>query len=283
MPRILHITQKVRWEQALAEGEYRGDTLATEGFIHCSTREQLPRVAATLYKGQTGLVVLRIDPMKLKPPLRWECPSDSDDEFPHLHGPLNLDAVVDVVSLEALGVHDRGPGERRVLRAVGYWKSDHGSDDRFPDPRSLVQPGWHAEEIDRIIAYLKSGRRFEAWLGDSYCRFGCWDGSLDFDDDEEAAWAEAVARHGEPADMGTSDLYDGEWVWPEGLAHYVERHSVRLPEEFVEGMRSRSWTVPELPEEPEVECEGEEPEGVYYADDSSFWISWAEREAGRMR
>jgi hypothetical protein len=44
--------------------------------------------------------------------------------------------------------------------------------------------------------------------------------------------------------MGDSDLSDGEWLWPEGLAHYVERHSVRLPDEFIQTMRSHSWQVP---------------------------------------
>ncbi|WP_240911526.1 hypothetical protein [Paludisphaera soli] len=181
--------------------------------------------------------------------------------------------------------------ERRVLRAVGYWRSHRADAPRLPDPASLVQPCWHSESLDEIVAYLKSGRRFIAWFGESYCRFGCWDGVLELDDgpDEEAAWKEALDRYGEPADMGSCDLYDGEWVWPEGLAHYVERHAVRLPEEFVEDMRSRSWTVPELPEEPDVEAEGEDegededevPQGVYYVEDYSFWISWAEREAGR--
>jgi len=51
--------------------------------------------------------------------------------------------------------------------------------------------------------------------------------------------------------MDTHDgYYDGEWLWPRGLAHYVERHSVRLPDEFVQTMRSRSWQPPrdiELP------------------------------------
>src|SRR3954467_6192770 len=100
MPEILQITQRARWEQVIAEGEYRGDTLATEGFIHASTPEQLPWVAETFYQGQTGLVVLRIDPEKLESPLKWESPPDSDKQFPHIYGPLNPDAVVEVVPLE---------------------------------------------------------------------------------------------------------------------------------------------------------------------------------------
>jgi hypothetical protein len=36
-------------------------------------------------------------------------------------------------------------------------------------------------------------------------------------------------------------------VWPEGLAHYVEVHSVRLPDEFIDHMRSQGWRVPVEP------------------------------------
>jgi uncharacterized protein (DUF952 family) len=313
MPEILHITTRARWEQAVTEREYRGNTLATEGFINCETPEASPLFTSTRSKEETGVVVLRIDLEKLKPPLKWESAPGYVDRFPRVYGPINLDAVVAVV-------------EAKNLRAVGYWRSDERGPHHFPDPKSLVQPDWHADEIDKIIAYLKAGRRFITWDGDSYCRFGCWDGVLDLDDDpeEEADWRddlldsdpeeeadrrdnlddsgpeeeadrqEAVARYGDPVDMGDSDLYDGEWVWPEGLAHYVERHAVRLPEDFVESMRSCSWTVPDVPEEPEMgleepemddeesemddeesEMDDEEPEVVCYAVDYSFWISWA--------
>jgi hypothetical protein len=44
--------------------------------------------------------------------------------------------------------------------------------------------------------------------------------------------------------LGVEDLYDGEWFWPEGLTHYVECHSVRLPDEFIQTMRTHSWQVP---------------------------------------
>ena len=45
--------------------------------------------------------------------------------------------------------------------------------------------------------------------------------------------------------MGDSDLYDGEWIWPTGLAHYVEFHTVRLPEEFIKTMARNSWRRPQ--------------------------------------
>jgi uncharacterized protein (DUF952 family) len=100
LPDILHIVHRQMWERAVAEGEYRGETLATEGFLHASTQEQLSMVANTFYKGQTGLVLLRIDPARVLAPIRWESPPGSEEKFPHIHGPLNLDAVVEVTSLE---------------------------------------------------------------------------------------------------------------------------------------------------------------------------------------
>lgn len=100
MPELLHITSRRHWEQAVAAGEYRAESLASEGFLHASTAAQLPGVANTFYKGQTGLVVLRIDPAKVRAPLRWENPPGSAEEFPHIYGALNLDAVREVVSFE---------------------------------------------------------------------------------------------------------------------------------------------------------------------------------------
>jgi uncharacterized protein (DUF952 family) len=102
MPEILRITPRDKWEQAVAEGEFRSDDLATEGFIHCSTAEQLPWVAEKFYKGQTGLVVLRIDTEKLESPLVWENPHEKWKVFPHVYGPISLEAVVGVVTLEDL-------------------------------------------------------------------------------------------------------------------------------------------------------------------------------------
>jgi uncharacterized protein (DUF952 family) len=100
MPEIMHITPRRMWEQAVAEGEYRSDDLATEGFIHCSTHEKLPYVYAKYYKGQTGLVVLRIDAERLRSPLKWENPEDPSDLFPHIYGPIDLGAVVEVLPME---------------------------------------------------------------------------------------------------------------------------------------------------------------------------------------
>jgi uncharacterized protein (DUF952 family) len=100
---ILHITERALWEAARARGSYemstRGRTLRQEGFIHCSTRAQLPKVADFLYGSYAGpdqLVVLVVDPARLDVPLKYEAPEPGGEEFPHIYGPIPVDAVVAV-------------------------------------------------------------------------------------------------------------------------------------------------------------------------------------------
>ncbi|MGA5320348.1 DUF952 domain-containing protein [Streptomyces seoulensis] len=102
-PEILHLTERALWEEACEQGSYevstRGRTLAEVGYIHCSTRAQLPRVAAFLYgeePGRDDLVVLVVDPALLDAPLRYEAMPPAGEEFPHVYGALPVSAVVDV-------------------------------------------------------------------------------------------------------------------------------------------------------------------------------------------
>ncbi len=91
---ILHITYRTAWEQALQDAAYTADSLQKEGFIHCSTPEQVLGAANKYYKGRKDLVILWIDPAAVKSEIRWEL---SDGKiYPHIYGPLNLDAVIRV-------------------------------------------------------------------------------------------------------------------------------------------------------------------------------------------
>lgn len=103
LPHILHITERALWDAARERGTYemstRGRTLREEGFVHCSTRAQLPGVAAFLYGSYDGpddLVVLVVDPARLDVPLKYEAPEPGAEEFPHVYGPIPVSAVVDV-------------------------------------------------------------------------------------------------------------------------------------------------------------------------------------------
>jgi uncharacterized protein (DUF952 family) len=91
---IVHICERAAWEQAKLSGEYRPASLAAEGFIHASQAGQVLGVANRYYAGQRDLLLLWIDPQRLRPELRYE-PSDGD-LFPHIYGALNLEAVLAV-------------------------------------------------------------------------------------------------------------------------------------------------------------------------------------------
>ena len=101
---ILHITSRAEWLAAQARGIYEAPSLMSEGFIHCSTEEQVLAVADAFYHGQSGLVLLEVDGSRLTSDLRWEPPSgppapgiSASDLFPHIYGPLNVDAVVEAL------------------------------------------------------------------------------------------------------------------------------------------------------------------------------------------
>lgn len=96
---IYHVTNKKQWSEAQALGHYDSETLATEGFIHCSTEPQIAGVLDRYYKGQTGLLKLKIEKAKVERPLIFELAGSINEVFPHIHGALNLDAVVEVIEL----------------------------------------------------------------------------------------------------------------------------------------------------------------------------------------
>lgn len=98
---IYHITSRDSWSSAQKSGSYSAESLTNEGFIHCSKIDQILCVASTIYPDQFGLVILVIDLSKLKSDVRWEAGTDKADEnFPHIYGPLNLEAVVRTLNFE---------------------------------------------------------------------------------------------------------------------------------------------------------------------------------------
>lgn len=104
---IYHIITAQDWHAAQQAGTYQPDSLNSEGFIHFSTRDQVARVANAFYRGVPDLLLLMVDETALVAELRWEAPAPPNPDaapvgpdaelFPHLYGPLNLDAVQQVL------------------------------------------------------------------------------------------------------------------------------------------------------------------------------------------
>jgi uncharacterized protein (DUF952 family) len=98
---IFHVTSRTAWSAAQKSRQVVADSLEGQGFIHCSRVGQVLRVANLYFSGQRGLIILLIDPARLVPELRWEPGVDLETElFPHIYGPINLDAVVDIFDFE---------------------------------------------------------------------------------------------------------------------------------------------------------------------------------------
>ena len=97
--RIVHIAPRAAWEDAIAGGTagYTDPSLDAEGFIHCSTIEQVLLPANERFAGQHDLVLLVIDLRQVADTTVFEDCYESGHEFPHIYGPIPVAAVVDVV------------------------------------------------------------------------------------------------------------------------------------------------------------------------------------------
>jgi hypothetical protein len=128
---------------------------------------------------------------------------------------------------------------RRRLVVVGWWFHERAPD-AWPRPQALVGR-WRRREREAVLRHLRAGARLVGYERASYCRFACGDGA-----------------------MGRAYLTDGTFVWPSGLAHYVEHHAVRLPESFVaHAVAHGGAAIAELP--------AVRP-GLY---DPAPWLRWA--------
>lgn len=113
-----HLAVAAEWQEAVARGgpyerSTLGRSLAEEGFVHCSFADQVAATAARHFAGRGDVVVLCLDPSRLAAEVRVEDLSGSGEEFPHLYGPLPLDAVVGVVPLEEWEPSDPAPRSAR--------------------------------------------------------------------------------------------------------------------------------------------------------------------------
>lgn len=91
---IYHVTSNTDWQKALQQGFYEHPSLTADGFIHTSKEEQVKGVLERYYQNQPDLLLLHIDETKLTAALKYELAPSVNEEFPHIYGALNLDAVV---------------------------------------------------------------------------------------------------------------------------------------------------------------------------------------------
>ena len=99
---LYHLALRPEWQAARADGVYRrstrGRSLEEVGFIHLSSAHQVPATAIRFYADLPAaeVLLLTIDPQLLAAAgleVRFEL-ADGGEPFPHLYGPLPLEAVL---------------------------------------------------------------------------------------------------------------------------------------------------------------------------------------------
>jgi hypothetical protein len=96
-----------------------------------------------------------------------------------------------------------------------------------PQPSILDNVGREPlPDADRVVAYLRAGHGLIAMM----------DVQDDFFDRSRQVLS------------GSSISTDGDWLWRDDLAHYVQRHNVTIPDEFLRLIRERHYIVPDVDE-----------------------------------
>jgi uncharacterized protein (DUF952 family) len=93
--KIYHIVTPEIWENFKDKDFYEAASLQTEGFIHCSFREQLEKVLQRYYSDAEKILILEIETEKLDSKVIEE-PSTNDEIYPHIYGWINRAAIVGI-------------------------------------------------------------------------------------------------------------------------------------------------------------------------------------------
>jgi uncharacterized protein (DUF952 family) len=93
---LFHITTRSDWDRASRSGAYAPPSISSDGFVRCATAEQHASVANALFPGRRDLVLLLIDGDGLTSHVRLEGADRRGRPFPHVYGPVELEAVFEV-------------------------------------------------------------------------------------------------------------------------------------------------------------------------------------------
>ena len=108
--------------------------------------------------------------------------------------------------------------DNKGRKIIGYWSDQaliagvwtYALVTIYPNARDWVDTSWNDAERNKVILYLLgSGREHASYRGPSRCRF--------------------CDKHN-----GSREFTDGVYIWPSGLEHYLAKHGVKPPQEFID-------------------------------------------------
>jgi len=148
-------------------------------------------------------------------------------------------------------------------KLLGYWHSTNEGGEQYPDPSKMQDPEFWGNcgvPQQSVIEYLKAGRPCNHYRGYSGCRI-C--GEI----------------------LGTYEKTDGVWCWPDKLEHYVEKHNVVLPEEFIKHVGGPVKLDPAEIDKQLMSMgikphEQGELKFFTFHPDETFWVEWGKKWRG---
>jgi hypothetical protein len=102
----------------------------------------------------------------------------------------------------------------KKLKEIGFWRATFCSSENLPFPTEMVDTSWNGTEKKKVIAYIKSIPIGNFQKGISLCRI-C------------------------QKPLGSGDAFDGIYVFPEKYEHYLEKHNVKPPQEFIDSIKGK--------------------------------------------
>ncbi|WP_200531526.1 DUF952 domain-containing protein [Halorubrum sp. LN27] len=101
MTYIVHVLSRADWDTFQDQEEYHPRSLDEQGFVHCSKIGQIGLVADYNHADDDELMLVLLDESHLDAPVRYETDGeDGKSAFPHVYGPLTLDAVIEIFPFE---------------------------------------------------------------------------------------------------------------------------------------------------------------------------------------
>jgi len=96
---IFHLVKKKDWKEQKKEARYHPEVLDSKGFIPCSSGNNIEEIANRLFRGERRILLIVINTTLIEPELKYEQNMEGGVSYPHIYGPLNLDAVIDKIEL----------------------------------------------------------------------------------------------------------------------------------------------------------------------------------------
>ena len=91
---LIHLIEREDWESAREENPLFQKSFIQFGFVHCCLPDQTESVLSQWFAGNNEVIAVEIDSEKLKFPLVFENLEGGNEDFPHIYGPVNIDAIV---------------------------------------------------------------------------------------------------------------------------------------------------------------------------------------------